>query len=128
MLAASPAHAGKEIIHDWPVGIPSGAELEAAGAVIGEIRVTIGDVFDPTIKSEDKWLYRTANKLHISTRQPIVRNQLLFKTGEPYVERLVQESERILRANDYMYDAWIRPVAYDGRRSISKSARATRGR
>ncbi len=115
VLAAPPAHAGKEIIHDWPAGIPSGPELEAAGAVIGEIRVDIGDIFDPSIPSEDKWLYRTANKLHINTRQPIVRHQLLFKTGEPYQQRLVEETERILRANDYLYDAWIRPVAYDGK-------------
>ena len=115
VFAASPAHAGKEIIHDWPVGIPSGAELEASGAVIGEIRVTVGDIFDPSIPAEDKWLYRTANRLHINTRQPIVRNQLLFKTGEPYVHRVVQETERVLRGNDYLYDAWIRPVSYDGK-------------
>jgi hypothetical protein len=115
VLAGSPAHAAKEGTHDWPVGIPTGAELEATGAVIGEIRVTVGDVFDPSLPSEDKWLYRTANKLHINTRKPIVRNQLLFKSGEPYVQRVVQESERILRANDYMYDAWIRPTAFDGK-------------
>ncbi|MGB7737941.1 MAG: BamA/TamA family outer membrane protein [Steroidobacteraceae bacterium] len=102
-------------MHDWPAGIPSGPELEAAGAIIGEIRVSIGDVFDPSIPSENKWLYRAANKLHINTRQPVVRHQLLFKSGEPYVNRLVQETERILRANDYMYDAWIRPIAYDGK-------------
>jgi outer membrane protein assembly factor BamA len=77
--------------------------------------VTVGDVFDPSIPSENKRLYRAANKLHVNTRRPIVRHQLLFKTGEPYVQRVVQESERILRANDYMYDAWIRPVAYDGK-------------
>ncbi len=81
------------------------AELEAAGAVIGEIHVIVGDIFDPSIPAEDKWLYRTANKLHINTRQPVIRNQLLFKTGEPYVQRVVQETERILRANDYLYDA-----------------------
>ena len=115
MLAATPAHAAKEIVHDWPAGIPSAAELEAAGAVIGQIRVTVGDVFDPSIPAEDKWLYRTANRLHINTRQPIIRNQLLFKTGEPYVHRIVQETERILRGNDFLYDAWIRPMAYDGK-------------
>jgi len=115
VLAVPPAYAAKEIIHDWPAGIPSGAELEAAGAVIGQIRVTVGDVFDPSIPAEDKWLYRTANRLHINTRQPIIRNQLLFKTGEPYVHRIVQETERILRGNDFLYDAWIRPVAYDGK-------------
>jgi hypothetical protein len=115
VLAATPAHAAREIIHDWPAGIPTGAELEASGAVIGEIRVKVGDIFDPSIPEEDKWLYRTANKLHINTRQPIVRNQLLFRTGEPYVHRVVQETERILRGNDFLYDAWIRPVAYDGK-------------
>ncbi len=39
---------------------------------------------------------------------------MLFKTGEPYVHRIVQETERILRANDYLYDATIVPVAWDG--------------
>ena len=115
MLAAAPAHAATEIIHDWPTGIPSGPELEAAGAVIGEIRVNDGDIFDPSVPSENNWLYRTANKLHIKTRESVVRNQLLFKPGQPYVQRLVDETERILRANDFLYDAWIRPVSYDGR-------------
>ena len=114
-LAAPPARAEKEVMHDWPAGIPSGAELEAAGAVIGEIHVTVGDIFDPSIRSENHWLYRTANKLHINTRQSVVRDQLLFKSGEPYVQRVVQESERILRDNDYLYDAWVRPVSYDGK-------------
>ncbi len=114
----------QEILHDWPAGIPSGPELEAAGAVIGEIRVNVGDIFDPSIPAEDKWLYRTANKLHINTRQPVVRHQLLFKTGEPYVQRLVDETERILRANDYLYDAWIRPVSYDGKTVDSRGAYA----
>ncbi len=110
--AVAPARAEQEVVHAWPAGIPTGAELEAAGAVIGEVRVTIGDIFDPTIPSEDRWLYRTANKLHINTRAPVVRRQLLFKPGEPYVQRKIDETERILRANDYLYDAWIRPIAY----------------
>jgi outer membrane protein assembly factor BamA len=96
--------------------IPSPAELEASGAVIGEVRVAIGDVFDTSIEGEDGWLYRTANKLHINTREQVVRDQLLFKPGEPYRDRVVRETERLLRANDYMYDAVIVPVAYDGER------------
>jgi hypothetical protein len=83
--------------------------------VIGEIHIIVGDIFDPSIPAEDKWLYRAANKLHINTRQPVIETQLLFEPGQPYVQRLVDESERILRANDYLYDAWIRPVSYDGK-------------
>jgi outer membrane protein assembly factor BamA len=98
----------------WPEGIPSGPELESAGAVIGKIRIDNQDVFDTSQPGERGWVYRTANRLHINTRRTILRNQLLFKPGDRYVHRLVQESERILRDNDYLYDAAIRPTAYDG--------------
>ena len=94
--------------------IPSPEALEASGAVIGQVRVVVGDVFDTSIDGEDGWLYRAANKLHIETRPKIIEDQLLFKPGEPYRHRLVLETERILRANNYLYEAVIVPVAYDG--------------
>jgi hypothetical protein len=95
--------------------IPSPEQLEASGAIIGEIRIAVGDVFDTSLKGEDGWLYRAANKLHINTRPYVIYGQLLFKSGEPYRQRLVQETERLLRSNDYLYDAVIVPVAYDGK-------------
>ena len=36
----------------------------------------------------------------------------MFKPGERYSRRLLDESERILRADGYFYDAWIRAVSY----------------
>jgi hypothetical protein len=97
-----------------PGAIPSPQELEAQGAVIGRIVVTPDNIFDPSIAGEGGWLYRAANKLHIKTRATVIRGQLLFKTGDRYDARLVQENERILRANDYLYDARIVPIAWDG--------------
>ncbi len=94
--------------------LPSGAELEAAGAVIGEIVINVGDVFDTSIEGEDGWLYRTANKLHINTKPSVINGQLLFETGDPYQQRLIDESERILRAKGYLYDAQIVPIKWDG--------------
>ena len=94
--------------------VPPPAELEAMGAVIGRIQVVPGDVFDPSIEGENGWLYRAANTLHIETRPPVIRKQLLFESGDVYRHRLVLESERILRANDFLYDATIVPVAFDG--------------
>ena len=94
--------------------MPSPQELEAQGAVIGRIIVTPSDIFDPSIPAESGWLYRAANKLHINTRPSVIRGQLLFKTGDPYDARLVQENERLLRSNDYLYDVTIVPVAWDG--------------
>ena len=113
--AADTRGAASDLSHAWPTDIPQGPELEAAGAVIGQIRIHNEDVFDPSRPDESGWIYRTANKLHINTRRPVIRDQLLFRPGEAYVHRLVQETERLLRANDYLYDAVVRPTAYDGR-------------
>jgi outer membrane protein assembly factor BamA len=106
--------AGAAFAAPGEVAIPSPAELEAQGAVIGRIVVIPADIFDPSIPGESGWLYRTANKLHINTRASVIRGQLMFKTGDPYDARLIQENERFLRKNDYLYDAQIVPVAFDG--------------
>ena len=42
----------------------------------------------------------------------MIRDQLLFKPGQRYSRRLLDESERVLRADGYFYDAWIRAVSY----------------
>jgi outer membrane protein assembly factor BamA len=94
--------------------IPSPEELEAAGAVIGKVKIIVGDVFDTSLEGEGGWLYRTANRLHIQTRPSVIRDQLLFEEGDPYDHRLLLETERNLRARDYLYEASIVPVAYDG--------------
>jgi hypothetical protein len=114
LMATESLGAASDLPHGWPQGIPEGEELEAAGAVIGQIRIRNEDIFDPERPDESGWIYRTANKLHINTRRGVIRNQLLFKPGQPYVQRMIQETERLLRANDYLYDAVIRPIAYDG--------------
>jgi outer membrane protein assembly factor BamA len=107
--------AGRVAAAEAPAPIPSPQELEARGAVIGEIHIAVGDIFDPNVEGEDGWLYRTANKLHINTKPSVIRKQLLFESGEPYRYRLIQETERLLRDNDFLYDAVIVPTAYDGK-------------
>jgi hypothetical protein len=96
-------------------GIPSDEELEASDAVIGRIVLNIANIFNEADPREDKALYRLANRLHIKTREDTVRSQLLFKTGDPYSARVLAETERAVRAADYLHDARIRPFAYDGR-------------
>lgn len=92
--------------------IPPDEELVAQGARLGEIRINVGDIFDPDDPKEDKKLYRLVNRFHISTRDWVIRQQLLFESGDAYEARLLQESERILRTNRYLFDADIRPVEY----------------
>jgi hypothetical protein len=96
--------------------VPPDEELEAGGAVIGEIVIRNENVFDTADPREDNWVFRLANKLHVITRPWVIRGQLLFRTGDPYERRLLEESERVLRSNRFFYDAWIRPIAFhDGR-------------
>ncbi len=93
--------------------LPDPDALERDGAVIGDIRFDRSNIFDLSNPAEDKWLYRWANRLHVVTREKVIRKQLLFRSGEPYSTREVEESARILRRNQYIYDAAIEPIAYE---------------
>ena len=69
--------------------MPTFAELEAAGARIGQIHVVTEDIFDLTDPRENNFLYRLANKIHINTRPEVIRRQLLFESGQPVSVRLI---------------------------------------
>ena len=111
---------------DQQTAIPSFAELQDAGAVVGEIRVDTLNIFDPDDPKESNVFFRIANKLHIRTRPGVIRRMLLFKSGEPVSVRLIEETERLLRSNRYLYDVSIRPVAYhDGVVDVEVKTRDT---
>jgi len=92
--------------------IPTFAELEAAGAVIGEVRVVTRDIFDLQNERENGPLYRAANAIHIQTWPSVIQDKLLFKRGERVSVHVMEETERLLRSNRFLYDVSIVPVAY----------------
>ena len=92
--------------------LPSFSELEAAGATIGQVRVVVGDVFDTSDPAEDYLLFRWANQLHVQTRPRVIERALLFKPGQRVSVRLIEETERLLLDNRYLYDVQFRPTAY----------------
>jgi len=109
-----------------PIAMPSFAELEAAGAVIGEVNILTQDIFDLDNPKENNFLFRLANKLHIRTRPGVIKRTLLFKSGDLLSVQKIEESERLLRANRYIYDVDIRPVAWhDGIVDIQVETRDT---
>ena len=93
-------------------GLPTDEELQQQGARIGEVRFDERDLFDAEAHDEDTALSRLGNRLHITTRQSTIEDQLLFKSGDPYRPALLEESARILRDARYLRDAVIRPVAF----------------
>ncbi len=79
----------------------------AEGLPIGTITIERQNVFDTSKPAEDNWLYRLFNRLHIMTREQVIAKQLLFSEGEPYRQQLVDETERKVRRNRYLFDASI---------------------
>jgi outer membrane protein assembly factor BamA len=125
-LAQDPGPAPQATVPVERDPLPTFAELEAAGARIGEIRVLTEDIFDLSDPRENNFLYRFANKVHINTRPEVIRRQLLFESGQPVSVRLIEETERILRASNYLYDVRIRPTAVrDGVADIEVKTRDT---
>ncbi|HEX9967289.1 MAG TPA: hypothetical protein VGB06_05040 [Solirubrobacterales bacterium] len=101
---------------ETPTPVPPDEQLEAEGAVIGEVEVRVRDVFDPGDPREDRRLFRFANRLHRTTRESVIASQLLFRPGDRYSRRVLDESERLLRSDRYLRDAEIRPIRYRGNR------------
>lgn len=97
------------------ISVPDDDTLEAAGAVVGDIAIHAGEIFDTDDPKENKKLFRAANKLHVNTRERVIRRQLTFAAGDRYTRAALDESERNLRHNGYLYDAKIRATSFDGK-------------
>lgn len=81
------------------------AMLEAEGARIRSITIDNLNIFDLTQPEEDQPIFRLLNDLHVRTRPEVIQRQLLFAEGDPFEQRLLEESGRLLRATPYLYEA-----------------------
>ena len=91
--------------------VPSAAELEQRHARIGSIQIVIDDVFEDSLSLSAP--YRIVNSLHISTHLATVSQQLLFREGDTFDQRVLDESARILREQRYLSDASIETLSYN---------------
>ncbi|MDE2491666.1 MAG: hypothetical protein KGM24_12535, partial [Elusimicrobia bacterium] len=85
-----------------PTGTVVAAGERAAAPEIASVRVARKNVFDPAVKGEDWWPFRIADRIHLVTRERVVRRELLFRPGDRWDPLKVIESERNLRA-DYPF-------------------------
>lgn len=77
---------------------------------VGNIYINTLPIFDTANAQENNFLYRWANRVHTFTRPIVIERMLLFSPGEQVDERLLDESERILRRQNYVSDSAIRVV------------------
>jgi outer membrane protein assembly factor BamA len=91
--------------------MPSESELMQRQARIGRVEIRVEEVFEETAPLAAP--YRIANAVHIATRTRAVQAQLLFKSGDTFDRRILDETERALRAQRYLGSAEITPVRYN---------------
>lgn len=98
---------------------------------IGRITLDQHDIFTPEEVAEatgpNRFLRRTMNGLHWTTRPWVVTKELLFKTGDPYRPALLAESERNLRGLGFLneVDVVATDTTADGRVDIVVRTRET---
>lgn len=85
------------------------AELRQPSYITGDVRIVVQAIFDTDSPGQDHWLYQQANRWHRPTRDSVIRHAVLFRTGVVVNVAMLRESERILRANSYLYDARVIP-------------------
>ncbi len=91
---------------------PGDAELEAQGARIGSVTLYIQQIFDPRKPGERKPLFQLADRWHVDTRTATIGEQLLFRPGDPYSRRMLDETERNLRDLRFIQEPVIRVIGY----------------
>lgn len=93
--------------------LPTPQELEKMQAAIGSVVIDVDEIFDEGDPRENNFLYRLANDLHLRTRDGTVREQLLFRSGEPFSAQKAAETARLLRERGYLSEAEVEPTRYD---------------
>jgi len=94
------------------VAISAEGQSELPSPVIGTIEVVANEVFDEPSGGFAAF-YRAANKIHISTRERIIRRELLFATGDLVDAERLEQTERNLRALSFLRDARVEAVPVD---------------
>ena len=95
------------------VAFTNGARAEDAAPSIRTIEIISSQVFHEAEEDGGFWAYQIANKLHIQTREGIIRQELLFAPGDPANPELLAETERNLRALVFIRDARIETVPHE---------------
>lgn len=106
---SAPADSGfdfTEGISRW--GSLESFDVDSSQYQVRSIKINQLPIFDPKNPREDTRLFRWINRVHIPTRQQVIRHQLLFKEGDTVDSRMLSENERLLRQQKYASDAKVR--------------------
>ncbi len=71
-----------------------------AGATVGEIRIVRAPIFGPG----GNWFERAGDRIHVLTRERVIRRDLLFGPGDRFDPQLVVRNKQLLRSRAYLSD------------------------
>ena len=110
-LRASPVSAAAIVLS--LIAGPLYAQLEREEPVpIGKIDIFSREVFDERGGGLFA-AHRVANRIHVRTRDHVIRRELLFESGEPLDRELIEQTERNLRGLWFLRDARVETVEVD---------------
>ncbi len=90
---------------------------QESAPVIDTIIIRTTDVFTPE-EAEAKGLFRFFNSIHVVTRENVIRDELLFREGEPFDTTVVRETARNLRKREIFKRVDIDTTRIDGRFAV----------
>ena len=85
---------------------------EGAPLRIGKITIRTVNVFSPAEATSG--VYRAMNRAHVTTRSSVIRKFLLFKEGDPYDAKKLEETEKNLRELGFLKSAAVTAGAPHG--------------
>lgn len=71
-----------------------------AGRTVGEITIIRKNVFE----DGKSWLERAGNRVHITTREWVIRKDLLFGSGDKVDAQLIIRNKQLIRSRNYIAD------------------------
>jgi outer membrane protein assembly factor BamA len=84
--------------------------------VVGQIIIQRHNIFDEATEAQGNLAFRFSNDIHFLTKERVVRDYLLFASGEAFDDARLLESERLLRQQKFFYGARVIPFRQCGNR------------
>lgn len=102
----------------WVLGVTALVALaqsdeEISPLRIGTIELVVNNVFEEGTEAPFSWAYRFGNKIHIRTREEVIRRELLFASGDPVNKEALEQTERNLRGLSFIRDARVESFPAD---------------
>lgn len=72
-----------------------------SGTTVGSIRIVRSPIFGPG----GNWFERAGDRIHLLTRERVIRRDLLFRPGDRFDPELVVRNKQLLRSRPYLSDA-----------------------